>query len=438
MSQSVSDIWNLKKCIDTSVKNNLTIRQAAQQLNTSRITRDQAKMNLLPTASLTTPVGVQFGRSINPITNGFTSTTLIYQNYGLSGNLPLLNWGKLKDQVKAQSYTMHASELNISKTENEIALTVAQDYLQALLAKEQVKNARIQLELTRKQLDIAKLRFVADKLSELDLAQLRAQFASDSINMLTQEGAYANNILILKALINISLSQPFEIEDIATDDAGITGNDGKLMNEGAEAIYQMALQNLPQSRIHILKIQAAQSYIKAAHAAMFPALSVNYTLASTFSNYTTNQPFRKWWSRYGFQMKADFYQQLALTLNVPIFENSHLRNALRQSRLDLRSAELEAEQDNLQLRENIYTVYSTALFALRKAEEGRIMVEDSQKAYDLTLKGFEIGSKDAFTLITSENSLLKAKEQQLINQYDYLFRINILGFYRYGQLVPEL
>ena len=130
MCQSAPGAWSLQQCIDTAVKNNVSIRQAAQQLNVARISRDQAAMNRWPSASLTTPVGVQFGRSINPITNGFTSTTLIYQNYSISGNFPLISWGKLQHLEKAQSCNLQAAGLTVAKTENDVALRCRRPFRQ--------------------------------------------------------------------------------------------------------------------------------------------------------------------------------------------------------------------------------------------------------------------------------------------------------------------
>jgi len=57
-------------------------------------------------------------------------------------------------------------------------------------------------------------------------------------------------------------------------------------------------------------------------------------------------------------------------------------------------------------------------------------VESTQKAYDYALKRYEVGLLSSLDLITNQNNLLKAKMQQLSNQYDYVFKMKLLEFYK--------
>jgi outer membrane protein len=54
----------------------------------------------------------------------------------------------------------------------------------------------------------------------------------------------------------------------------------------------------------------------------------------------------------------------------------------------------------------------------------------SQKAYDFALKRYEIGMLGTIDLITNQNNLLKAKLQQVANEYDYIFKMKLLEFYK--------
>ena len=57
-------------------------------------------------------------------------------------------------------------------------------------------------------------------------------------------------------------------------------------------------------------------------------------------------------------------------------------------------------------------------------------VEASQKAYDFAAKRYEAGLSNTLDLITNQNNLLRTKLDRLNNQFDYIFRIKLLEFYK--------
>ena len=57
-------------------------------------------------------------------------------------------------------------------------------------------------------------------------------------------------------------------------------------------------------------------------------------------------------------------------------------------------------------------------------------MESTQKAYEFALKRYEVGLLSSLDLITNQNNLLRAKVQQLNNQYDYIFKMKLIEFYK--------
>jgi outer membrane protein len=57
-------------------------------------------------------------------------------------------------------------------------------------------------------------------------------------------------------------------------------------------------------------------------------------------------------------------------------------------------------------------------------------VEASQKAYDFATKRYEAGLSNTLDLITNQNNLVRAKLDRLNTQFDYIFRIKLLEFYK--------
>jgi outer membrane protein len=87
-------------------------------------------------------------------------------------------------------------------------------------------------------------------------------------------------------------------------------------------------------------------------------------------------------------------------------------------------------QCDIQLKQDIYNAYSNAVAAVQKFNANKKAVETSQKVYDFAQKRYDIGLLSTFDLVTSLNNLQRAKYDLLYSQYDYVFKMKLLEFYR--------
>src|SRR5262249_18583303 len=127
-------------------------RQADVDARMAELTYKQSKASQFGQANLSTQVGMNFGRSIDPTTNLFTTSQSVYQGLGLQAGASLFNWFSLRRLIEANRYNYQAYEARIDRIKNDVTLNVAAAYLQALLAREQMNLADTKLRLTRDQL----------------------------------------------------------------------------------------------------------------------------------------------------------------------------------------------------------------------------------------------------------------------------------------------
>ena len=57
-------------------------------------------------------------------------------------------------------------------------------------------------------------------------------------------------------------------------------------------------------------------------------------------------------------------------------------------------------------------------------------METSQKAFDFATKRYNIGLLNTIDLLTNQNNMFKAKIDKLTAQYDYVFKLKVLEFYK--------
>ena len=449
--------WDLKKCVDYAMQNNLTVKQTALQENFSALNLKQSKLAQYPNANFNTSAGYSVGptqdASFNVVTGGS-----FFINTGLQTSADIFNWFSKKNTVAANEWELLAAKANTDKLKNDIALSTANLYLQILLNKEQVEIATVQLEQTRAQLINTRKLVNAGSLPELNASELEAQFANDSANLITAKGNVTQSLLTLKASMSMDAAEPFDVETPPVEKIPIE----KIENLLPEAVYASAVVNLPQQKYNELKLKAAVKNIMASKGAMYPTISLFANLNSGFNDktfqlagykseatipfpigtvnvnnidYVVNSPNVKLTplsSKRGLflQFSDNFRQAYGINISVPIFSGGSLKTNFQRSQLTMKNLEIQKEIDNQKVKQDIYQAYNSAIVALEKFNAGEKNVAASQRTYDFSKKRYDVGMLATFELITNQNNLLRAKLQNVLNQFDYVFKMKVLEFYR--------
>ncbi|QEC68641.1 TolC family protein [Panacibacter ginsenosidivorans] len=445
--------WDLRRLVGYAMINNISVKQADVQARIAALQLKQAKLNQWPTASFTGNVGEQFGRSIDPTTNQFTTTNFFFNQYQLQGGAQIYNWGRLKNAQAAADFNAKAALADIERAANDIALNVASYYLNVLASNEQIKINEVQIAQTKAQYDVTKKKVDAGALPELNLAELESQLATDSSNLITSRTNFEQNVLYLKALLNIDMAAPFDVATPAVESIPLE----PIAELQPDLVYKLALTTQPQQKVNELRLKSAEKTIKSNRALMYPSISAFYSLGTTYNNqnfgltgYTISNDtvgkvtiggidygvvspiYNPLYSKTKFfkQIDANFNQSVGIGLTIPIFNNGSYRLNYERSKLDLKNLQLQKEQSDQTLQSNIYNAYANAMASLQKYNAGIKSVASAQKAYDFASKRYEVGLLSTIDLLTNQNNLQRAKLQQVANQYDYVFKMKVLEFYK--------
>jgi outer membrane protein len=449
--------WDLRKCVDHALKNNISVRQADVQARIVALTYEQSKLSQLPSVNMQNSAGYQFGRSIDPTTNLFTNEEILGSNHALNVNMDLFNWFSKKNTIAANRYQAEAYTQGVEKAKNDIALNVANAYLQILLNAEQIKISDVQVKQSIEQVNIIKKQVDAGALPELNLAEMETQLANDSSTLITSQANYTLSILQLKALLNIDADVPFDVEIPPVELIPVE----PLAELDPARVYALATANLPQQKINDLNLLAAIKNVAAAKGGLYPTLSffggldtrystLQDTRVNTFTRdyivigeanvggikypVTTleQQVIPTSFSRntYFKQLNENFGQSFGLGLNIPIFNGGSVRTNWNKARLNQKNVELQNELDSKTLKQDIYQAHANALAALQKFNASDKSVETAQKAYNFAKKRFDVGLLNTIDLITNQNNLFRAKINKVSAQADYVFKMKLLEFYK--------
>ncbi len=421
--------WNLRSLVEYALTNNISVRQADVQKRFDELQLNQSRLSQYPTAMFNTNSGWGWGRARDFATQNIISQSTFSNSFSLNSNVDIFNWFSKRNTIKADEFEAEASRLNVDKIKNDVALNIAASYLTILLSKEQVNIAGVQIGLTAAQLENTRKQVSAGSLPELNAAQFESQLAIDSSNYITAVSNFDQNIILLKALLNLDVAAPFDLETPPADQVPIE----PIAELQPEAVYSLAVANLPQQKVNELRIKAAEKRVDAAKGFMYPSLTAGASIGSQYFNlYRDVDPVTGQIKRVSYfrQIDLNLGQNVGIGLNIPIFNGGSLRTNFERSKLNVKNLQLIREADVYRIKQDIYTAYSTALAALEKFKASQKAVETSQRAFDFANKRYSIGLLNTIDLITSQSNLFRAKIDLVSAQYDYVFKMKVLEFYK--------
>ena len=447
--------WDLRKCVEYALQNNISVRQADLQTRFADLDLHQSKLAQYGSANFSSNVGYSAGRNQDPTSFSLITTGYIFNNYTLQASVDIFNWFTKKNTIAANDLTLKATEVGVEKAKNDVALNVAVGYLQILLAREQIELAKVKVAQTISQLESTRKQVDAGKIPELNAVNLESVLATDSSNLITAQTTAEQSLLQLKALLNLDAAASF---DIVTPPVELIPIESLAELQPA-AVYNLAIANMPQQKADIFRVQAAKKSVEVARGGMYPTFSLFGSLGTRYNNrakevksITPNfskvgtvtvgttvydvfplNPFLEpnyAGINYPNQLNQNLSQSIGISASVPIFNGGSLRSAWQRSKLNVKQTELTQEQNSFTLKQDIYKAYNDAVAAIQKFNANKKGVEASQKAYDFATKRYELGLLSSYDLITTQSNLQQAKSQMLYAQYDYVFKMKLLEFYK--------
>jgi outer membrane protein len=416
--------WDLKSCVQYAIQHNISVQQADVSARLAKLQAQLANSNRLPTINGSTGMGMRFGRSIDPTTNGFSNTQFLYNNFGLNGGVQVFNAGRLKNNAEASSLSWYASEADKLTIANDISMNVATFYLQILSAIEQVEIAKIQIQQTKEQLIATAKRVEVGLLPELNLLELETQLANDSSSYITAISSVQQTKLNMMALLNLDASNPFEIIAQPVDQIKLQA----FADLQPDYVFNLAAQNMPNVKAATLRVKAAEKNTLVAKAGFYPTLSFGYNLTSNFSN--QSKDWGRVWNGWNTQVGNNFGQNVGLQMSIPIFNGNQSKLNYQQSKLNLSSVMLQADNTERKLKQDIYSAYTNAVVAYNKLNAAQKALTSSEKTYQFATKRYELGLLGTIELLNNQNNYLKAKVNFKTAQYEHVFRIKLLEFYK--------
>lgn len=420
--------WTLKDCIEYAITNNITIQKKSLAKLSAREDIKQSQAELLPSLSLSTSQNLTYNPW--PQTGSFvvagdkvqTSVDKTYYNgsYGVNANWTVWNGNRNRNQVKLNKVAEQQSELDSAVTANSLMEQIAQLYVQILYSADAVNVNQETLTTSKKNEERGMMMMKVGKMSKADLAQLTAQRAKDEYAIIESESNLKNYKRQLKQLLQITNEEDFDITMPETTDEMALENIPTIND-----VYNLAL-NRPEIKGAQLGIQSSDISIKIAKAQKLPTVSMNAGFNTNTTSMNTNA-----WDK---QIKNNFALGGGFTVSVPIYDNRQAKTAINKARIQRENYMLDLKDKQTSLYSTIENYWLQANNNQSLFKSAKITTQSSKESYELLSEQFNLGLKNIIELMTGKDNLLKAQQNELQSKYLTILNIDMLKFYKNGDI----
>lgn len=419
-AQEKTNVWSLEACINHATNNNISVKSATYDVESAEISYAKLKAQKLP--NLTAGVGqsVAFGSSIDPITGDFNSQTIFSSNISAGSQVTLYAGKQLNNQILQSQLQKEQYNYILEEIQNNIKLSVTEAYLQALIDKESVEIAENNALVSEKELERAKKSYEIGSVALREVTDVASQHASNQYAVLQAKNTYAQQILVLKQLLELDTETPFDIE-IPNPDKYVS-----YLIPKASVLYNQAKETLPEIVSEKKNAEIIQKDIDLAKSGFFPTLSLS---GSTSTGYTSSQE-----SNFSKQLKGNYSTQFALSLNIPVFSKF-------ENKYNVQKAKIEWEKSNLNIVSAEKTLYKELESLQQNAEASQQQITASKTARDAALQSFqlaqkqyELGALSSADLVITQNTYTNAELTYIQSKYQSVLYKLLLDYYQGNDL----
>lgn len=420
--------WTLKEAVDHALEHNITIKQNELNVELSKEDVVQAKGNFLPNLSASSSGSLGFGSTFDRVSNNRVSSTTFGSSFGLNSGISIFNGFRNLNSYKQAQLGVESSKLDLAKIKDDISLNVVNAYLNILFAKENLSVARVQYEISKKQIVRAKNQVEAGAKAKGELLNVQSTAAADAQNVVAQENTLDLAFLSLAQLLQVS-AENFDIANLDVGSPSIA-----TLYDDSNIVYKKAVTNRPEILKARIGVKNSDLGIEIAKGRYLPSLSGSVGTSTNFAHafeliQGSNTYFFK-------QINDNLGANLGLSLSIPIFNRFQTKSNVSKSKINKEISEYNLESQKLQLQQTIQKVFLDAKSAAKTYEAAKTSLEAQQEAFKNAQERYNYGAMTLFDFDQVRNRLVNAESTLIRSKYDYVFKTKVLKFY-YGESILD-
>jgi len=415
--------WTLNECIGYAIKNNLQLQDAGMNEKLAGINYRQSKWNLLPGVGAGADAGLNYGRSVDPNTNGIVNTSFFNNSYYLGASVDLFRGFMLQNQIRYQKFRKESAENNRLNATDDLAFAVMNAFFSVVYFEELLKIANEQKALSEMNVKKTQILVTTGLKAQTDLLEVRANFEKEELFCIQTANNIATSWISLKKSMNLPPDQQITL-DIPKERSVLAAEIVANMPE----LFKQHISWSPYIRLFESEFQASQKNVYISKAGFFPSVKLQAAYNTGF--YETNRDADQQVIDFNSQIKNNRSQFVGASLSIPVFSKNSVRFDVKRARLASEQSKTKLELAKQTLLYEMEENYNQLTASWKELQQSGKQLEADTLAFQAAQKKFDQGMINAVELYTIKNRLANTSSQVLHSKLTYEMKKRILDFYK--------
>ena len=273
--------WTLEECVKYAIENNISIKNTELDTKTADINKRGAKGNFLPSVNANASHSWNIGLNQNITTGLLENQTTQFSSLGATVGVDIYKGLQNQNNLRRANLAIVASKYQLLKMQEDIALNVANAFLQVLFNKENLKVQKEQLAITEKQLTRSEELVKAGSIPRGDVLDIKATVATNKQNVVTAENALLISKLSLAQLLQLKEFYDFDVIDNTS-----LKDENNILGQPVITIYDKAKETRTELKIAKTNLEIAEKDVAIAKGAFQPTLQgfYNFNTRAAYSD----------------------------------------------------------------------------------------------------------------------------------------------------------
>lgn len=410
----------LRDCMEYALEHSARMEvQDAENADARIARRDAILRAFTPTVSGGTYASMSFGRSVDPETNTYISTSSFNNGYSVSGSITLFNGFSAVNNIRIAKTAVKMGVTQEQQLKDEICLAVMEAYCNVVYFSEMMEVIQRQVETAKENLLLAQRQEELGQKSYADVVQLEADLADREYQLITMTNRYNEAMMMLKDLMMWE-----------EDNSQCIMHNAQLLFTKFNIFESLDTINSfthPSLVLAEYRVQNAKTDLNSARWRFAPSLSLSGGWSTGYFTYPGKKDYVA--VPFGSQFANNTGEYVQLSLSIPIYDGLLRYSNIARKKNAYRRAEAEYRQTLHEVTTEIERAKQDrdgALAALKQAERRERVQKD---AYNINVKKFEQGLISPIEFKSSGDNYLNAQAEYLNAQLQFYIKNSVVNYY---------
>ncbi len=416
-------IMTLKDCMKYAVSNSTQVRIQLTKTGDARLDRRDAILKAFTPSVEGNAYGYyRWGRSIDPETNTYVTTTSLNNGYSVSAGITLFDGFSAVNNLKITKTSM---SLGISQEQQEIdkvCLATMEAYCNVIyysklveILKEQVDNAKASVTLASRQEELGSK-------GHADVVQMKADLADKEYDLISAQNSRDDAMITLQDVMFWPLD-----EDLVIDTELNAVESSSATDSPVEEIVETAQTVMPSVLIAKGTMDNALLQLRTEKWRYLPSLGLYGGWSTSYYTYPGQNGYvpMPYWR----QFKNNGGEYLQLSMTIPIYSRLQRHSKVAKCKNEYSRASMEYEKSMRDVESEVRRAVQDKDGAEAALEQAERRAEVQREAFQLNTRKFEQGLISSIEYNTASSNYLKAKAEELNARLKYQLKRRVVEYY---------